>query len=306
MNQSRRITLIVLAILVAAILLTGCGAGVPASTDIHASPTETSPPPSPTPIPAAAWIYGEPILLADYLAEIARFEDAQAELGIDLASLEAYPALVLDALIEQRLLAEGARGDGLSISTEELEQIYQQILVDQGGEAAFSAWLEANHYQEGTFLAALEEDLLAGRMVEQITAGVGQNTEQVHARHILVSDRDLAESLQQQLQSGGDFASLAAQYSQDFSTRINGGDLGWFARGTLTMPSVEEAAFSLELNVISDVLQSDLGYHLLEVLEKEERELSPQSWQYLREQAVLDWLEQAKENAGVEVVSDPG
>jgi len=291
--------------LVLAVMLTGCGGNgtVPAAATI--SPSETSPPPSATPIPAAAWIYGEPILLEEYLAEIARYEDAQTELGIDLASLNGYPALVLDALIERRLLAEGARSSGLTVSTEELEQVYQQILTDQGGEAAFSSWLEANYYQEGSFLAALEEDLLASRMVEQITAGVDQTAEQIHARHILVSDANLAETLRQQLVNGADFASLAAEYSQDFSTRINGGDLGWFARGTLTIPSVEEAVFNLELNTISPVVESELGYHLLEVMEKENRELSPQSWQRLREEAVLDWLEQAQENAEIEIVSDP-
>lgn len=268
--------------------------------------TDTSAPPTPTPVPAAAWVNDHPIMMADYLAEVSRFEDAQEELGTDLASLEAYPRQVLDALIDRRLLAQGAESAGLDVTQDELEQAYQDILADQGGEEAFSGWLEANHYQEGTFLAALREDLLASRMVEQIASGVSREAEHVHARHILVSDADLAETLRQRLLSGEDFAQLAAQYSQDFSTRINGGDLGWFARGTLTMPGIEEAAFSQEPNTISPVLESELGFHLLEVLEKGERELSPQSWQRMREQAVLDWLEQARENAVIDVVSDPG
>jgi len=287
------------------LLLAGCQAA-PGVTPAAVLPSETSPPPSPTPVPAAAWINGEPVLLSEYLAEVSRFEDAQTALGTDLASLEGYPALVLDALIERRLLALGAQNSGLAVSTEELELVYQQIIADQGGQDSFIAWLQQNHYQEGSFLAALEEDLLAGRMVETITAGVNRTAEHVHARHILVSDAELAESLRQQLLAGADFASLAAQYSQDFSTRINGGDLDWFARGTLTMPEIEDAAFSLDTGAISEVLHSSLGYHVLEVLEKGERELSPQSWQRFREQAVLDWLQQAKNSAEIEITADPG
>ncbi len=295
-----------LLILFLAVLPAGCQPAAPVVDDPAPVPTDTSSPPSPTPIPSAAFINGEPVLLSDYLAEVARFEDAQAVLGIDLASMEEYPLRVLDALIDRKLLAQGAVSAGFGVSQEELEAAYQQILADQGGEEAFAAWLQANHYQEGTFLAALEEDLLAARMVEQVASGVSRNAEHVRARHILVSDAELAGTLRQRLLNGEDFAQLAAQYSQDFSTRINGGDLGWFARGTLTMQNIDDAAFSLELNSFSPVLESDLGFHVLEVLDRGERELSPQSWQRMREQAVLDWLAQARQDAVIEVVSDPG
>jgi peptidyl-prolyl cis-trans isomerase C len=295
-----------LLILFLAGLLAGCQPAAPVVDDPAPVPTDTSLPPSPTPIPSAAFISGEPILLSDYLAEVARFEDAQAALGIDLASLEEYPLRVLDALIDRKLLAQGAVSAGFAVSQEELEAAYQQILADHGGESAFAAWLQANHYQEGTFLAALEEDLLAARMVDQIASGVSRNAEHVRARHILVSDAELAGILRQRLLNGEDFAQLAAQYSQDFSTRINGGDLGWFARGTLTMQNIDDVAFSQELNSFSPVLESDLGFHVLEVLDRSERELSPQSWQRMREQAVLGWRAQARQDAVIEVVSDPG
>ncbi len=295
-----------LLILFLAVLMAGCQPAAPVVDDSVPLPTDTALPPSPTPVPSAAFINGEPILLSDYLAEVERFEDAQAALGIDLASLEEYPVQVLNALIDRRLLARGAVSAGFSISQEDLETVYQQILADQGGEDALAAWLQANHYQEGSFLNALEEDLLAARMVDRIVSGVSRNAEHVRARHILVTDAELAGTLRQRLLNGEDFAQLAAQYSQDFSTRINGGDLGWFARGTLTMQNIDDAAFSQELNSLSPVLESDLGFHVLEVLDRDERELSPQSWQRMREQAVQDWLAQARQDAEIEVVSDPG
>ncbi len=108
-----------LLILFLAVLLAGCQPAAPVVDDPAPILTDTALPPSPTPIPSAAFINGEPVLLSDYLAEVARFEDAQAALGIDLASLEEYPLRVLDALIDRRLLAQGAASSGLAVSQED-------------------------------------------------------------------------------------------------------------------------------------------------------------------------------------------
>ncbi|RME36452.1 MAG: peptidylprolyl isomerase, partial [Thermoflexia bacterium] len=104
-----------------------------------------------------------------------------------------------------------------------------------------------------------------------------------------------------QLQSGADFAQLARLYSQDESTRDVGGDLGWFPRGVLLAPEVEEAAFALQAGQVSPVIRSAFGYHIVQTLERaENRPISPENLQLLQEQAVQRWIEQLWNQAAIE------
>jgi peptidyl-prolyl cis-trans isomerase C len=130
---------------------------------------------------------------------------------------------------------------------------------------------------------------------------VPQSAEQVHARHILVDTAEEAGRLHAQLEAGADFASLARAHSQDTSTRENGGDLGYFPRGILVSSEVEEAAFSLQPGQFSDVITSVLGYHIVQVVERDpDRSISPENLQLLREQAVQDWIRSLWAQAEVE------
>ena len=94
--------------------------------------------------------------------------------------------------------------------------------------------------------------------------------EEVQARHILLDDEDEAEDIREQLENGADFAELAREHSKDTGTAESGGDLGSLTRGTLTagFEAVEEAAFSLPVGQISDVIQSPVGYHIVEVTDR--------------------------------------
>jgi peptidyl-prolyl cis-trans isomerase C len=102
-------------------------------------------------------------------------------------------------------------------------------------------------------------------------------TETVHARHILVekSPEDTkknlaekkakAEDLRKKLLGGADFADLAAKNS-DCPSKQAGGDLGTFARGQMVKP-FEDAAFSQEKNAIGPVVETDFGFHIIQVLD---------------------------------------
>ena len=106
--------------------------------------------------------------------------------------------------------------------------------------------------------------------------------ESVHARHLLVSNapgdtdkikaekKTKAEELRKQLVAGADFAELAKKNS-DCPSKENGGDLGTFTRGQMVKP-FEDAAFSQEKNAIGPVVETDFGFHIIQVLEH----LSPQ------------------------------
>jgi parvulin-like peptidyl-prolyl isomerase len=100
-----------------------------------------------------------------------------------------------------------------------------------------------------------------------LEAGV---TTQVQARHILVDTEQEATDILQRVQAGEDFAALAAQFSADESNKDQGGDLGWFGRGQM-VPEFEQAAFEGEIGLYPTPVQSQFGFHVIEILAREER-----------------------------------
>jgi len=92
--------------------------------------------------------------------------------------------------------------------------------------------------------------------------------ERIRASHILVEDEATAQSVYQQLQDGGDFATLAAAYSTDAANKDSGGDLDWFERGRM-VPEFEAAAFALEVGEISEPVLTQFGYHIIQLTDRE-------------------------------------
>jgi len=138
------------------------------------------------------------------------------------------------------------------------------------------------------------------KLAEQITADVPTTEEQVWARHILVEDEATAQKIWEKLQAGEDFAALAKEYSQDPGSAPRGGDLGWFGRGTMVKP-FEDAAFSLDIGEISPPVQTDFGWHIIQVLGREERPLPEDRLQAAKDQAFREWLRQVRAEADIEV-----
>jgi peptidyl-prolyl cis-trans isomerase SurA len=106
--------------------------------------------------------------------------------------------------------------------------------------------------------------------------------QQTHVRHILLktsairSDdetRQLALELRQRILDGADFEELAREYSEDIGTAQEGGDLGWTNPGQM-VPAFENAMDSVAVDDISQPVQSEFGWHILEVLERREEDVS--------------------------------
>lgn len=109
--------------------------------------------------------------------------------------------------------------------------------------------------------------------------------ERVRARHILIKTVDRpaselpalekkAQDLLKQLRSGADFAELARKNSEDPGSAAKGGDLDWITRGQ-TVPEFEKVAFSLKPKEISDIVRTQYGFHIIQVLEHEQARLRP-------------------------------
>lgn len=268
-------------------------------------PTATAVPPTATPIPLAAVINGQPLRRSDFEAEVARYEAAQRKAGIELATQPEYREQVLWALIDMELLAGAAVASGQEISEAELDDLLQTLTEERGGTEPMAAWLAANGYEVPSLKRALRREMLAQMTVERLADEVPSKMEQVHARHILVASAAQAEDLRIELEVGADFGELAVQNSLDPSTKVAGGDLGWFPRGILSQPVIEEVAFALEVSEISQVVKSELGYHVVQVIERGIQPLTPNDLRRLRTLAVESWLEQARQTANIDILIAP-
>jgi parvulin-like peptidyl-prolyl isomerase len=262
------------------------------------APTATLAPPTPTPEPLAARVNGRTIRLADYEAEVQRCQIGYTSAGKDSAPC---PALALQSLIEHALVEQAAVNAGLTVSEAEVAAELARVQQGLGDAQAYSVWLAANYYTEAAFREAVRRDLLHARITAQVTASVGETAEQIHALAILVTDPATAQTVLEQAQSGADFATLALTYSLDLSSRVAGGDLGWFPRGLLTVPEVEAAAFALQPGETSAVIESALGFHIVRVVERDPvRALSPAAQQALRARAYQAWLDGLLAQASIE------
>ena len=142
------------------------------------------------------------------------------------------------------------------------------------------------------------------------------SVQQTHARHILIRVNEVVsegearrklESVRERIANGIDFAEQARLYSQDGSA-AKGGDLGWLNPGD-TVPEFEQAMNALKVNEVSPVVQSPFGMHLIQVLERREKDVSAERQRAVARQAIRerkldeayqDWLRQLRDRTYVE------
>ncbi len=98
--------------------------------------------------------------------------------------------------------------------------------------------------------------------------------EERQAQHILLEDESTAQKVITLLNSGGDFAKLARQYSQDTDSKSDAGDLGFFTRGVM-VPEFEKKVFAMKLAEVSDLVKSKFGYHIIKLNNIKAKTLKP-------------------------------
>jgi peptidyl-prolyl cis-trans isomerase C len=251
--------------------------------------TPTSFQPSATPPPLVAKVNGEEITQPEYEAELARY---QASVGTNLAPNDKQ--LVLNDMIDELLLSQGAAEAGFTPD----DTVVQDHISRLGSEQALTDWIASHGYTEDSFRQDLARSIAAAWMRDQIIAEVPETADQVHARQILLYNSDQATEALNQLRSGKDFADLAAQYDP-----VTNGDLGWFPRGYLLEPELEEAAFNLQPNETSDVIKTNTGYHILQVIERDpQHPLTPDARRVLQSKALQNWLAQRRNQSEIQVL----
>lgn len=149
-------------------------------------------------------------------------------------------------------------------------------------------------------------------------SGAEHRLTKTHVRHILIKPNELINnddarqkiiSLRNRIEHGDDFANLAKGHSDDKGSAIKGGDLGWVQPGAL-VPQFEEAMNALTLKQLSEPVQTQYGWHLIQVLERQE---SDDTDEYLKNQAREEifrrkvdeetelWLRRLRDEAYVEI-----
>lgn len=187
-----------------------------------------------------------------------------------------YGDSTLETLITKKLVQQEADAASIEISEQDVTDEIEIIKLEFGSEEEFNGIL----MQNGLTIEDLREDMRLNAMVRKVLESktdvtdeeiktyfdanqgkFGGTEDQVRASHILVATKEEADAILADLKAGADFAETAQAKSTDGSA-ANGGDLDFFAKADMVEPFAE-AAFALEVGQISEVVQSEFGYHII-------------------------------------------
>lgn len=282
---------------------------------VAASPKPGSlvcPPNTPAPnAQLAARVNGVGIPLDLYNRQVTQAQAAMVSQGLDVNSaagkeqLKSLKQQVLDQLINDLVIIQQADKEGVKFSDNDVNARLAQMVSDAGSVDKLNTYLSSNQMTLGDLCTQLRTQMFGEAMLSRVTSTVQTNEEQVHVRHILVKTSQQAQSLLAQIRQGKDFATLAKQNSDDEASKSNGGDLGWIPKGMME-PQFEAVAFQLRPGQVSDVVQTQFGFHIIKVEERDNsRPLQPEFLQNKRQQVFLAWIQAVRDTMKIERLVQP-
>jgi len=213
--------------------------------------------------------------------------------GAEAVVLEPQIQKVINRIAEHNLILNEAKNAGITATDAEVDSITQRNYKNSNGKERYLRILKSigldedyantevrNQLMVKNYLnAVLYKDIKISES-EIIALYIRDKTATV--RHILLSTRDKSESektqireemvkLLQKVKTGADFAELAKQHSQDPGSAAQGGLIANFGRGAM-VPEFEDAAFSIQPGEISDIVETQYGYHIIKVIERKSEE----------------------------------
>ncbi len=226
---------------------------------------------------------------------------------------------VLDEMIGYKLLVQEAKARKIAVPDADIEAQVAQIRSQFPNQQQFDQALAAQKMTIQDVRDDARSEMSVEKLVEgEIAAKIAVKPEavtdfyqknqdkfqqgpRVRASHILISvpqnadaatkqqAKTKAETILKDLKAGKDFAAAAKENSQDPGSAVNGGDLGFFEKGQM-VPPFEQAAFALNAGDMSDLVETQFGYHIIKVAEKQTQHVVPideakgQIEQYLSQQ----------------------
>jgi len=259
------------------------------------SPSSTPEPATPTAVPAAFFVNGEGVPLAWFESEVARYLIAQENLGETVDDQAIAREVVRNDIIDLVLLAQGARAGGYSVSDEDVQERMDELAMD----VDLPTWMTQWGYTEEDLFQSLRLQLQADLQKKQIIEGIPESVEQVELQQVFAFTETGARNALVSLNSGRDFDEVALTYDP-----TTGGYLGWAPRGYLLIPALEEVAFTLPVGEFSEVIESEIGFHILLVLDRAERPLTSDARMTLQRSALHAWLDQQRDQATIEGIDN--
>lgn len=154
-------------------------------------------------------------------------------------------------------------------------------------------------YNETDFREYVRSLLFQQKMYDYVVKDLTPDQEMVWVRHMLVTTEEEALTILDKLDNGEDFASLAAEFSTDTANSFNGGDLGWTYQGQM-VSEFEKAAWSLKIGEISEPVQTQYGFHIIQVLGREIRPMDENTFSGYKNTIFQNYVDELKSNAEIE------
>jgi peptidyl-prolyl cis-trans isomerase SurA len=243
-----------------------------------------------------ATVGGEIILLSEIQEQLSYAKQQQANLP------ESYACVVLQNTIVTKLLVNQAKLDSIEVKDDEVEtQLDARVerlmaYFNQDEKALQEYYGQTVVEMKDQLRNDMRNQLLSERMQAQVTGKATVTPAEVQAFFKRIpkdslpyfnseveikelvykpvvnevekkKSRDLAEELRKRIEDGENFAELAKKYSDDPGSGSQGGDLGWQKRGTF-VPEFEATCYNLEKNQISPVIETEFGFHVIQLLER--------------------------------------
>lgn len=277
MTQSRNL---LLPLLSALFLLSGCPAateGGPAAADnLCSALSDTS---------AVVGQVGDIVVTqSEFDAELLSIpERARARYQNEKDKGDLTNRILLNKALFNKVAAEGLLDDPTT-------RLAARIAAEKAYVNALFKKLEADAVSDASVMAHYEEN--KARFTRPMA----------RARHILVKDEALANSILADIKGGGDFAALAKKHSEDRGSKVRGGELPWATRDRW-VPAFAEATFALEVDQITPLVETKYGFHIIQLLEKRDRqpieEVRPGIERLLSRNAVRDYREAVRLEVGL-------
>jgi len=228
-----------------------------------------------------------------------------------------YKDALLDNMILEIIMVEAAGKDGITLSDEEIGAELDKFKVNFKTDDEYTQFLEKNAMTEEYLKEALKKESIINQYLaakienlqptdaelETIFKDLKKN-QKVKARHILVATEEEAKAAIERLNKGEKFEDLAKELSIDTASGAKGGELDYFAYTDMVQP-FSEKAFAMEIGDVSEPVQSEFGYHIIEVTDKTvddtitvETEKASLT-EYFKSYKYEDLLAELKENANI-------
>ena len=235
----------------------------------------------------AATVNGTDVAVADVQT---RLEQAkvqpqvaqQLEADTDGAFESQLQAQILSQLVLSEILEQWATDLSVEATEDDVAQERKALVEQLGGEEAFEQAVTESGLSPEDVTLQLRQRVLQEKIAAEVSGDVEVTDDEIAtfyeenaatqygdratARHILVKSEKEAEEILAEIEDGGDFAALAEERSTDTGSAPQGGELPEFGRGQM-VPQFEEAVFAGQPGDILGPVETEFGFHIIEVLD---------------------------------------